>query len=275
MSELFRYTDSDGDRLTVEPERAEPGAVVYVGAVTADGIRAGVFMGVSAVDRLRAALAPYGSNREAAPERGNPAAILDYVDPEGDALTVYTRTNPAEPLALTLTCGAGNGELTVTLMPEAVTRLREALKPHDPAEKDAEAPAPAIVVGREYRLLPGAFCRLHGGGTVPTFEGFRGVTRVRVVHGPDSIGDFWVTPLDGEAREDHATAPQFLAPLTEAAPDPAPQLDPVREAALKLARELAPTAVPGDLLVLAAFLTGGLGGVTELAQASVAAGGAA
>ncbi|TDC29977.1 hypothetical protein [Micromonospora sp. KC213] len=215
MTRIFVHTDSDGDRLDVEPSLSFADAVL-IGTKTTDGDEAQVLLFRPDVDRLRAALAPYGAQREAPAETGNPAAILDYVDPVGDTLTVYTRSSESAPLGLTINAEVDD-EVTVHLTPDGVTRLREALKPFDPAEKDAEPPAPAIEVGREYRLLPGAHCASNREAE----PCFRDVTRVRVELADAGDGDVRVTVLDGGTHagsEGWYVQRCFLAPLDEPAP---------------------------------------------------------
>ncbi|RLK22620.1 hypothetical protein DER29_0457 [Micromonospora sp. M71_S20] len=308
MLPLFSYTDKDGDLIEVERETAEgPDVPLAVTVAPVGEGRAVAYLSREAVDRLRAALAPFGTRREAPPETGNPAAILDYVDPDGDALTVYTRTNPAEPLSMSINAGEDH-EQNVHLTAEGVTRLRAALAPHDPAERPTTGtaihslaerftratPTPAVEVGREYRLLPDA---RYTNGERAIFDA--DVTRVQVVDGPTRQGNVRVRCLDGEydrGAEFHV-GPTYLAPLTgDATPtatvvdeltpaDVADLVDPCayvvtddsfpldarRVAALKLAHELYPDAAPGDLMVIVAFLVGGMGGVAELAASAATA----
>ncbi|MFI7069570.1 hypothetical protein [Micromonospora sediminicola] len=151
------------------------------------------------------------------------AMIFDHEDGDGDTLTVYTlserRYAPAV-LAVTVNAEDEDREQIAHLTPEAVTRLREALKEHDPAEKDKPQPAPAIEVGREYRLLPGA---MYSNGTRASIAA-TGATRVTYRADGCGDGNVWVTPLDGDARGDmgRLVDPAYLAPLEAPKPTPLP-----------------------------------------------------
>lgn len=288
MTTISEHTDADGDVVKVQTPTRGDGADVALYIDTAED---GAYLDRPAVDRLRAALAPYGTNREAPAETGNPAAILDYVDPDGDTMTVYTRTNPAEPLVLMV--NADNTAESVNLTPDAVTRLRAALKPYDPAEKDA---APA-------ELKPGDRARVTG-DSAEWGHGFRAGDVVTLVHRGDNYRDDddrprgWIcqaadgptdwyvhaddlAPLDEPATlaTDDAVAalrarlgtltgaPQVAATVLDeahvwTATTAAPDLDPRRVAAVAKALDLFGESVfvdevsAADVLAVAAYLIG-------------------
>jgi hypothetical protein len=81
-----------------------------------------------------------------------------------------------------------------------------------------------IEVGQEYRLLPGARNACMSPPETLTISK-AGTTRVVVLEGPDSDGDFRVEALNGELAGDwNCTAPEYLAPLDEPAAE-APELE--------------------------------------------------
>ncbi|TDC29975.1 hypothetical protein [Micromonospora sp. KC213] len=105
--------------------------------------------------------------------------------------------------------------------------------------KPAPAEAPAIEVGREYRLLPQATYRMRGGTPVAAGVSTTGATRVRVDNGPDREGDVMVTALDGTDAGNPGwyVDPAFLAPL-----DAAPAVPDVAQAAREVATMYAKAA---------------------------------
>ncbi|MFG3715780.1 hypothetical protein [Micromonospora sp. NPDC047730] len=146
------------------------------------------------------------------------AMIFDHKDADGDTLSVYTlaarRYAPAT-LAVAVNAEDDDREQIAHLTPDAVTRLRAALKPHDPAEKGAEAPAQVFEIGRAYRLLPGA--RYSNGE--PASIARAGATRVTYDGPGDGDGNVWVRPVGGGMAR--LVAPRYLAPLDPPAPAPA------------------------------------------------------
>lgn len=96
-----------------------------------------------------------------------------------------------------------------------VERLRDHLTAllGDGAQPSGDRPV-ELVVGREYRLLPGAHC---SGGDSAGEPCFRGVTRVRLERQPDGDGDVQVTIVDGPESYKESRGwwvlSRFLAPL--------------------------------------------------------------
>lgn len=117
----------------------------------------------------------------------------------------------------------GDGDLTIASIdyPRAeVAKLRDHLNTLLGDAPAAKAETSAVGVGREYRLLPGAYRANREWRSA--FEG-EGVTRVRLIEGVDSDGDVRVQSIDGTEPGDYAyVLPRFLAPLTE---EPAPGSD--------------------------------------------------
>ncbi|WP_229398205.1 hypothetical protein [Micromonospora okii] len=271
MPEVFSHTDRDGDRIMVErlTARRSDGATF---GVVADDSRTretvAVYLTDAAAADLRDALTP---PRPARTGDRRPSVVADIEDATGDSLTVYTRSTGGAPLSVTINAETDR-EQTMTLTPANVTTLRAALKPHDPAERDAPAPLTTVEAGRVYRLLPSATL---AGGT-PSVMVRHGVTRVEVVNArPDSDGDVWVKRLNGRyVGTRNCVHPSGLAPLDDAPATPAtpdavealssrltdvaPQLDPARVAAWeKAAALLADKEVESfEVRALAEFLIG-------------------
>ncbi|SCL33079.1 hypothetical protein GA0070616_4629 [Micromonospora nigra] len=146
MTQVFDHADSCGDRLVIQ--RPAGRALFALVRPRFGASSVGVHLTPADVDRLRDALAPHGARRAASAAVADGSAVLDYVDPDDDTLTVYTRTNPGEPLQLVINADEDNAP-AVNLTPDGVTRLRAALKAFDPAEAD---PVPAADPGRLYTL---------------------------------------------------------------------------------------------------------------------------
>ncbi|MGC5319298.1 hypothetical protein ACPXB5_11225 [Micromonospora arida] len=144
----------------------------------------------------------------------------------GDSGSADSCFRDATRVRLTTTRPDSDGDVKVTILDGS--RAGSAgfyvhtkfLAPLSAAAPEA-APAPAIEVGREYRLLPGATCTLSDGTTLPTNVG-ESVTRVKVKRSADDVGDLMIEALDGRSPGNvHHTAARFLAPLPEATPTPA------------------------------------------------------
>lgn len=151
------------------------------------------------------------------------AMIFDCEDSDGDAMSVYTLASARyAPAVLAVVVNAEtDGEQIAHLTPEDVTALREALKPHDPAEKDAEPMAPPLKVGD--RVVVTAPVR---------------ATRAVILAAMDSEGEYLVRFEDGRypGMQGYLTAEE-VAPA-EPEPAPALPLDPARIAAVTVAFQI-------------------------------------
>lgn len=215
MAEIFNLTDADGDRLVIDGFNHGP-------ILTASHRRGDRMVSVELkpadVDRLLAALAPYGTQAAKAAD-----AVPNVELVEGheyrllpDARSSLGKTEVRDPSRVRLR-GADpdrDGDVYVEsaqgsgdyVFPRFLAPLDEAL-----------APAVELVVGREYKLLPGATTA--GGGSV--FFDDANVTRVRVLENDGR--DAYAEAVDGdEAGLTQYLAPRFLAPLDE---EPAPGVE--------------------------------------------------
>ncbi|GAA2843751.1 hypothetical protein Acy02nite_68250 [Actinoplanes cyaneus] len=159
--------------------------------------------------------------------------IFEHRDGDGDLVEIRTRPlSPEQPLILTATDRHEDEdtEVSVYLSRDAITRLRAALTSYDDEATAASETGVVIETGREYRLLPDAtFTRLPSYGirhTYPSAFDEKGTTRVRVIAGPDSDGDYEVRAVDGEQPDRVGyVAPRFLAPLEASTAEPAWKVD--------------------------------------------------
>ncbi|MEV0267696.1 hypothetical protein AB0H43_02885 [Hamadaea sp. NPDC050747] len=181
--------------------------------------------------------------------------VFVHADSDDDVLRITKRDDARMPLRVAICAYEdGNGERAVVyLTPAAVTSLRAKLAEFDPTAKTM-----AVVVDREYRLLPNS-----KDGVGDRTRIAENVTRVRAESGIDSDGDVDVYAVDGDvAGQCFYVSPAYLAPLDE---EPAPvteapdQLDPRRVAALMTAAEFIGQGSGGYPIIGAArFLLGEL-----------------
>lgn len=169
--------------------------------------------------------------------KGRPLTIIstDITDVDGDKISVK-RSDRGTGHARVTTSSRSGAELA----PDQVDKLIEALKPYGTQTTPA---APELVVGREYRLLPGAkYCN-----GAPIAWGVYGAARVKLNSLRDCDGDVSVTLLDGEQVGDVGwyVSPAYLAPIDPVGavpsfgdPVPEPKLNPLRVAALEKSSEI-------------------------------------
>lgn len=286
MPDLFETTDADGDKLDVYTpvtpgRRAENRKDTAVTVRMIDGRtrhRIGVHLSAEAVDRLIAAVTPYGTSATAPADRPwavGDEAIVTKDHPlmarlyEGDRVRVVPKPRYGGDRDVYVEFVSGRGERFHNsrgwcVYPEHLRR------------PDIE-PAPALEIehGKEYKLLPGATYTSGGGDTHDVVFAQYGPTRVEVLSGPDGDGDYWVTAVDGTrpGLNGHVT-PRFLAPLDAPKSEPEPtaavtltpeeavaSLNPRRMAAVTFAAELLGTGLLGSrsaegIVTLAEFVLG-------------------
>lgn len=270
---LFDHADSTGDSLTIYARsgfRREPIAVT-INAETAT--ERTVTLTPAAVTRLRAVLAPHDPTEAAHLWAVGDEAIVTEDEPygatlyAGDRVRVVSISEQRDDAGLYVEFVSGKGQAFYDSRGWYVLRTHLRRLMPEPA-------APAIEIGREYRLLPGSTFRT-GGGDFTSSLANGGTTRVEVVGGPDSDGDYEVNAIDGiDAKTGGwSVSPRFLAPLeTESASEPAAQsaeqlaadavraLDARRLAAVTAAVEVITSsgtiAGAGEIRELAAYLLG-------------------